>query len=261
MSRLENLKKTKGNSGVYSRTVQEKEPRSHSWLVIFFMVLVLGGLIYLVIFSGLLDIKKVEVKGYSSPLAVQGIAQEMVEKNLISKNILLFKKRELEKALMGDPQIQELSIKRYLPGKIIIEITESKPAMIWSAAGDKYLIDDRGVVIAPAVEEKLPEVYDGSNIKTKPGERVCSPTFIKFINDIYKGFQGSAGAPLSKITIFDILTDVHAMSADGWTVYFDASKNAEGQLRNLSRIVEEARATNHRLEYIDIRLDNKIFYK
>lgn len=260
MSRLEQIKKKKVQP-VYSRTKEEKQPTFKNYFLIFTLLLLFVVTVYLIVFSKAFQIKEIEVTGYSHPETIKSLVGEQTEKNIFTKNILFFNIKDLKETLLGDPNIYETNIIKKYPSKIIIEITESQPAIIWNSAGDKLLVDDRGVVMNFSENENLPEVNDASNIKVKPGERVASPTFIKFINDINRSFEASTGTKIVRITIFDLLTDVHILTADGWTVYADASKSSDGQLKNLTKVLEEAKKDSKKLQYVDMRLDNKIFYK
>lgn len=263
MSRVQNLKKKTNNTTlVYSRTKEEKQTSLKRPFYLFLFFLFMSGVAYVVLFSPLFSIKKIEVKGYSYPKVIEEMATEKGSRGLLFKNnLIFFSKKNLANAATGDPKIKNIQIKKRWPNKLLVEIEESRPALIWVSAGEKFLIDDRGVVIGPASDEKLNVVFDGANIITKQGERVASPTFINFINNITTDFKPVTGTEVNKITIFDLLTDVHILSSDGWTVYLDATKSAEAQLKNLSKVLEEASKNSKRLEYIDMRLDKKIFYK
>lgn len=259
MSRLEKIKNK--DALVHSRTEKNKEPISFNKFYIFLVLILFGGLIYLIVFSGLLNIKNINISGYKNDTTVREMIDEEISKNIFTKNILFFSTRSLKEKLKGDPNIKSVKISKKYPSSLTVAIEEARPAIIWISAGDKYLIDDRGVVIENATDEKLPEVYDASNIKVRAGERVASPTFIKFINEITVGFETATGTRLIKITLFDIIEDVHVLSSDGWTAYLNASITASSQLKNLTRIIAEASKEKKKLQYIDMRLDNKIFYK
>jgi cell division septal protein FtsQ len=229
---------------------------------VFFSFLIGVGVVYLFLYSGLFDIKGFEVNGYSFADNVRDIATGERDRNIFSKNIILFNTSSLKETLAGDSRIQKIEIKKKFPNIISINITESSPSLIWSTAGESYLVDGWGVVIGKKKNENYPEVADAANIQVKPGDRVASPTFIKFIRDISSGFEASTGAKVSRITIFDLLTDVHILSSDGWTVYLDATKSSDAQLKNLAKVLAEAKkSSTKKLEYIDMRLDTKIFYK
>jgi cell division septal protein FtsQ len=226
------------------------------------IVIILGGATYLVFFSKLLDIKRVEVTGYSHPEVIEEIAKDQMEKSFFSSNVLFFSTSNLTSTLSGEPKIKKVRVRKILPQKIIISIDEAKGSIIWSSVGDKFLISEGGVVMEPAREENLPIVFDAANIKVTPGEKVASPTFINFINTINEKFQPVTGEEIQKIIIFDILSDVHVLAKSGWTVYFNSNKDPETQLKNLARILEEARKGGQtKLQYIDMRIEDRIFYK
>lgn len=263
MSRLQKIKEKNNSSGnlVHSRTEQQEisPKRGYGYLVLFTLLIVLT--IYLIFFSKLFQLKKIEVRGSSHTELVENMAHEKGREHFYSDNLFLYDSDNLAKAIKGDSRVKDIKIKRILPGKLIIEIEESTAAIVWNTAGERYLIDNRGVVIGKAKDEKLTEVYDAANISIESGGRVASPTFINFINNINANFTGITGVQISRINIFDILTDVHILTADGWTVYLDATKSSEAQLRNLTKVLEEAKKQSKRLEYIDMRLESKIYYK
>lgn len=259
MRRIEKAKRH--NPAVYSRTEQEKEPRSYRGFNLFICGLLFAGVVYLVIFSGAFDIKNVEVEGYSYPETIKEIVGEQTERNIFTKNIFFFGTRNLRNVLFGDPKIEDITVARVLPNKIRIKIEETKPVLIWSSAGDKFLVTGRGDVIGEASQENLPVINDSANIKVKVGERVASPTFIKFILGINEGFEGATGTKINKITLFDIMSDVHVLSSDGWTVYLNAEKKHEDQLKDLSRVLAEIKKSQKKIQYIDLRLENRVFYK
>jgi cell division septal protein FtsQ len=261
LSRLEQIKSK--DRLVHSRTENTKEPISFSKFYMFLTIVCLGGIIYLIFFSGLLDIKKIDVVGYTHGETIKDMATEEVSRNMFTGNIIIFNTSGLREKLTGDPNIKKIYIRKIYPNTLRVEVEESKPALIWISAGDKMLVDDRGVIMGKAGVETtgLIEIYDASNIVVKAGERVASPTFIKFINDIKLGFDAATGTKLIKITLLDLIEDVHILSSDGWTVYLNASISAEAQLKNLTRVLTEASKEKKKLEYIDMRLRDKIFYK
>lgn len=261
MSRLEKLKDNRNQNLVYSRTEENKEPVSYNKFYIFLVLALFGGLIYVIVFSGLFTIKKIEVEGYDHPETIEEVANEEVGKNIITQNILFFSTRNLKDTLLGDPNVKNIKLRKIFPSTVKIEVEAAEPKLIWSSAGERFLVDSGGVVMGPVQDQKLITIFDASNIKVKAGERVASPTFIKFIYDISDGFTAATGTKIAKITLFDLLTDVHILSSAGWTVYLDASKVADSQLKNLSRVLKEAKKDHTSLQYIDMRLDDRIYYK
>jgi len=262
LSRLEKLRQNRSEQPlVYSRTEKVKEPHYRGWAALTIIGLLIGGLIYILFFSGFFNIKNVVVEGYDNPEKIKEIVAEQGGGGRLANNIFLYNKNNLAETLTGSPLISEIQIRKILPNKIIIQIYQSKPALIWSTAGDKYLIDERGVVMGKHNDEKLPEVYDSADIKVEKGEKVASPTFINFIRVITDGFTPATSTRISKILIFDLITDIHVLTSDGWTVYLDASKDPSTELNNLTKVLTEAKKSSKKLEYIDLRQSKRAFYK
>jgi len=262
LSRLENLKQNREATPlVYSRTEVNKEPRFKGWLAIFIVISLFTLLIYIVFFSHLFDIKYVEVVGYQNPEKIKEAVWEQSGEGRLKNNIILFNKQTLRSTLSGDPLLADVYVRKILPNKLVVEITESRPSLIWSTKGDNYLIDERGAVLGKATTEKLPQVFDSADIVIARGDKVASPTFIKFITEVWNGFTPATATKITKISIFDLITDIHVLSSSGWTVYLDASKDPKAQLDNLTKVLTEAKKSPQKLEYIDLRLDTKAFYK
>lgn len=261
MSRVSRIR-NRNNNLVHSRTEVQKDPRKKTTpLLIFSLVLILGAA-YLLFFSDLLVVSDVSVEGYSHPETVKEIVESELSQSPVTRSILFFNNKKIKSTLTGDPRIKEVNIRRQYPNKILINIKEEASAIIWVTAGEKYLISGRGEVMGLSQGEDLPVIYDSANIKINPGEKVASPTFINFINDLNQKFEPAVSRKINKIIIFDLLTDVHVLTDANWTVYFNGTKDLETQLKNLNRVLEEVEKTGHKnLQYIDMRLDNKIFYK
>lgn len=262
MSRLETIHKNKNSRMVHERTKEEKVPTGRGKLFPILGVLLLVGFVYLIIFSGVFRIKTVEVLGYSNPDLIQEIVAANTGSGLTANNILFIDKSDLAEVIKGDSGVRSVKIKRLLPDKIKIEVDESNGSIVWNAAGESFVIDDRGYVIEKYNNKDLPQVYDNANISISLGERVASPTFIKFIIDVSDNFEPVTGVKPDRIIIFDILSDVHIKSRAGWTVYLDATRDPVSQLENLTKVLREAKEEGHtKLQYIDMRLDNKVYYK
>lgn len=264
MKRTEKVRqnKTINTKIVHERTKQEREEKHKLRLAPFLIFILLIGLIYLLFFSKAFLIKETKVRGYSSPELIKDIVESRIRGSHLSKNILLFKKDPVIEAIKGDSGVKEVRISKIYPNTILIDVQESKPLILWSSGGEYYEIDDRGYVVGKNKNENIPIVYDYLNIKADLGERVASPTFVNYIIILERDFAKITGSEIEKIIIYDLLTDVRVKSKDSWTAYFNSSKDPISQLENLTRILNEVgSAGRKRLEYIDMRLESRIFYK
>ena len=128
--------------------------------------------------------------------------------------------------------------------------------------GESFEIDDRGYVVGKNEKNNLPKVYDLLNIRVSLGERVASPTFVNYIIRLSDNFEKITGVGIEKIIIYDILSDVRVKSKSSWTAYFNASKDPISQLENLTRVISEVSGKSKKsVNYVDMRLETRIFYK
>ncbi len=263
MSRARRLRDKKRARVVHERTRTEKEPQLIKKVFPFLGIIIVGAVVYLLLFSDAFKISEVTVEGYSDPHLIEEIIENQVAESRFGDNLILFNKKRLREAAKEDSRIRSIFINKRYPDILKIEVVESFPAIIWISAGESFEIDDRGYVISENKKgEDLPVVYDSLNIETSLGERVASPTFINYIKKLDENFDSIVGSKMKKITVYDILSDVRVKSDDSWTAYFNSGKDPISQMNNLVQVLSEIEREGARdLEYIDMRLEDRIFYK
>lgn len=264
MKRIERLKNrgSLNSAVVHERTKQEREEKTRFRFAPLLILILFGGLTYLLVFSAAFEIKDVEVVGYSNPTLIEEIVESHTSGGFLKNNIFFFDNDKLIDAIKGDSGVRGINISKIYSNSLKIEIEESTPVVIWSSKGENYEIDERGYVIGKNSDKTLPVINDLLNIEPTLGERVASPTFINYIIKLGENFEPITGAKIDKIYIYDILSDVRVKSTDSWMAYFNSSKDPISQLENLNKVITEATESgSKRLEYIDMRLETRIFYK
>jgi cell division septal protein FtsQ len=200
---------------VHERTKETKEPRRHTRFVYTLIFLLLSGVVYLLIFSGYFDINQLEISGYKDTKLIEEMTARGIGTGFLEKNILFINTTDLEKTIKDGSGARVVEVARRLPDKIYIRIEESVGVLVWNTVGESFFIDERGYVIEKNNNKDLPQVFDNANIPVTLGERVASPTLIKFIIDASNNFEPVVGQKIAKIIIYDILTDVHIKSVSG----------------------------------------------
>ncbi len=60
----------------------------------------------------------------------------------------------------------------------------------------------------------------------------------------------------------DVLKDLRVNTNEGWHVLFDRSRDLKNQLEALKLVLEEKiKEERKNLEYIDLRIENRVYYK
>jgi len=240
-------------------------------IIIYTLVIVfLGGIFYLIFISGYLVINKIVVIGNKNILYknIEESLNPILNRNILSKNILFFNSKEAVDKLSNDfREIKEIQIKKRLPSKIEIIIQERIPVLCWQTNKIFYLIDEEGLVLKELGDKnnsKLPLINDLSNQKINIDEKKLSISFIKFIQKLHNDFNPKTSLNIDTINIEETTFEIEVKTKEGFSVYLDTSRDLDIQLKNLVKILEtvkkEGKIINN-LEYVDLRLRDKLFYK
>lgn len=249
-------------------------------LVILFTLVILVASVYGLFFSGLFDIKNVDVAG-SQVIPKEVLAAwvkdylttDKVYHFLPADNLLLLQKDGLEKYLKNKtPRFTAiLEIDKSFPSSLLIKIQERNGALIYiNAAGENYLLAKDGVVL-----EKVPASFAGSTdqpllvLKVSDGGSFDSGEVVQFKKSVEYALQLSS---LWKEKISSSLmdsempsassNDLYLRSVEGWAAYFDLGGAVEKQIQSLGLILNSEIPTDKRqqLAYIDLRIPEIVYY-
>ena len=248
---------------LYSRTDEIREKRTSGWIYPLLFCILLGAAIYLIFFSPFFQVKNVSFGDtkYVSRAELDGVVAS--SRGIFNNNIITFGFFDFGSRLGDVTGVKSFSIIREFPNNIKIEIVEKSPIFVWQILDKKYLVDENGYAWANYEEKyaSLPVVVDTKNVPVQVGAKIVPGSFVTFTRDIFNNFEGTTGIPISKSEVLDIISDLKITSKDGWYVYFDTTRTAKNQLTGLVRVLEEVRNKGRKLEYVDLRIDNRIFYK
>jgi hypothetical protein len=111
----------------------------------------------------------------------------------------------------------------------------------------------------------LPVLKDNSNPETNPGEQVLDPAYINFAYNAKSKLETEQDISLEReySTPNRISGDLRVVTKEGWGIYFDAGLNVEKEVEMLKAVLDEKIPQDQRnnLEYVDLRMENKVFYK
>jgi hypothetical protein len=159
--------------------------------------------------------------------------------------------------------VKAVKVEKKFPHELKIVLTERTPTFSWETIGKKYLVDEAGTLTGDFEDrfKDFPTVVDTKNVPVTVGKQVVPASFSTFINDLNTSFNEYTGAKMTRIEVPEITSELKVISDAGWYVNFDTTRTAKNELLNLSRVLSEAKAKKKKLEYVDLRIDNRIFYK
>jgi len=239
-------------------------------------LLILGGLFYFLFFSPYFYVKEIKILNNETipENVLSDRANEIISKKiyffLSAHNIFLFPSKKISNTLLDEfPRIGKVSVKKKFPGQINIKIEERKMVAIWCGLAPSpptcFFIDKDGVIFenSPSGEGtlifRINDKLNRENIKL--GERVFEPDFINKIFEDQKKFEESLGLNFPEFTVLEDNV-LEANSSSGWKIIFDASGKLDSQIRALKKILEEMKPEEKQaLEYFDLRIEGRIYYK
>lgn len=265
-SRNRRLDRVRRSPSIYSRTEEQAKAKNNRPLFLYFLILLfIGALGYLVFLSPYLKVSKVVINElkYCDKNQIDSIVTNH-GKNILNKNIITFQVSNLEKKIGENSGVKSVKVKRNISKKeILVNIEEKKPSFVWETVGKKFLIDENGLVIGNYEEKfkELPNIIDSKNVPVNVGTQIVPKSFPRFIDELAKDFNIYTSTNIVKIEVPEITSEIKVISSANWHALFDTTRTAKGQLVNLGRIISEVQAKKKKLEYVDLRIDNRIFYK
>lgn len=240
------------------------------WLTILVGLLV----IYLIFYSPLLKITKIEIQGVDHTSA-KTIEEKFIKwqldqrKWLIFKqsNIMLFDKNWLRRNLEEKYAPQSLVIDKKFPHSLYVEINEKSPEFVWITSDQYYYIDQNGQIAANINNknevENLTLIYDESNEPVKPGQAILTEEKVTFIKDLVQNLSEIASIEVESYSMPNSLnTQFNVQTMAGYKIYFDTSKDLETQVTKLKRVIDEKDIPNQPpAEYIDLRIGDRVYLK
>ncbi|MEK7657855.1 MAG: hypothetical protein AAB366_01525 [Patescibacteria group bacterium] len=250
----------------------EKQRKKRRWILklkiygslsVFFILIIGAG--YLIVYSPLFRIKNILILGTSNvPKLEENIKvffanQSKIDKFFGANNILIWKQEKIGEFLKNEPQIAELTIKKdYFKRLIKIEVKEREKFGIW-CANNCFWFDKKGVVFleSPSTEGSLiNKIDDFSDRSFNLGDKILEEKFLSNLIKIFEILEKSGlkikSLKLEDIALQEIITDSSPK------IYFSLRIEpnfALAALQSLENIGFE------KMEYIDLRVENRAYYK
>lgn len=230
------------------------------------IAIVLAILALLLVFAQFSKLEKITISGAQDldKDHLQRVAEEGARSQWFGRNTLLLSTGNLSDYMVeSEPGLKEVKIDRIGLNSINIVIAERQPSLNWKAAGVIYLLDIDGTVIGesrgPYV--KLPTVIDSTNLPVEAGKRVAPSSFVTFCSEMFKRLPEANVKPTEMI-VPETTTEVNIKTDKGYLIKMDTTRTVEGELNDLKAVQAElSKAKKVPVEYIDLRIENKAYYK
>ncbi len=243
--------------------------------------LCLAGAVYALFFAGFLDVRTINISGAEIiPSAdLKTAAEDWLNGGFLgltrSKNLLFVSAKGLASELTAKfPRINSVEIKKKLPHGLEILITERQSAGIWclpaqaglAVSGKCFYFDKNGIAYAetgPSSGFLILSVADYRDREVALGSLIASGEWFKNILTA-RELLPKIGIAAAEFTIpsgsFD---EFDAKAAGGWKIMFSNSTDIAKQISSLGILFRDKLPAEKRagLQYIDLRIQDRIYYK
>lgn len=235
--------------------------------------------VYALFFTDFLEISKINIEGnnaISSEKIIASFREETDDKYLkifYKRNFIFIKTANLEKKIKERfKRIKKISIEKKFPNQLMIKIEERNLILSLCSRGDCYFIDENGYAYEGADFEsqdvreiKLIKLIDESGKEIREGEYVLMPKYVNFIINIENEIKNSINLEILNEyrTQSRISEEVIVQTKKGWDIYLNSKFPIDKSVRTLKTLLNRQimlRDLND-LEYIDLRSENKVFYR
>lgn len=229
-----------------------------NYLWILLVVIGLGLMIWWIFYSQFFKIKNIVIEGTIN----ESIKSEI--NKFYGQNIFLITFGQKDKELVRrQTSIEKLNIIKGIPDTLKIEVVARSPQIRWKSKDKIYFIDDKGVIFN--LEENVENykdlilVVDSRNLEVKQGTKIVTSDFVEFVKDISKEINDKIHKEIEEIKINDTTLHLEVKFKDSYRVFFDTFVDLKKQIR-LLELVKEKHDTEIK-EYVDLRVENKAYYK
>ncbi|MDO9230986.1 MAG: FtsQ-type POTRA domain-containing protein [bacterium] len=247
---------------------------------LFFLIFIAFAtvLIYALFFSPFLEITSIEVNGNEHITEnsildkinpqISGKYFDAIKKN----NLLLIRTGKIKKDIQVEFRIiKEITIKREFPSKLVVSIIERKSQMVFCSTNNCFMLDENGEAYDNyfASEENDKNNFiilrEESSRKINLGEVILEKNYMEYVQGIKRELLARLEMEVeNNFRVVSLISkDIRVKTKEGPEIFFNENIELEKEIEMLKVVLENKIEKNQRqdLEYIDLRIDNKIYYK
>jgi len=181
----------------------------------------------------------------------------------VRDNIFVIPKKDIKKRLLTDyPRLKEVTLFRDFPNSLLVELKERTPTALLCVGKQCSFLDEEGFIFEQAPffsGDTYVKFYDEGEIQGVKNRLLTDTQFkgiIEFIKQLKLEDVNTSKITLNKEGLYDISV------LEGWKLKLNNNIDLDIALENLKLVLDrQIKDNRENLNYIDLRIDNKVFYK
>lgn len=256
--------------------------RQRDWLRLLFWftaTFFFGVVMYILFFSQFLAITSFGISGNKDVAendildqirpGVTGKFGGIIDKN----NLLLLRNKKVRKDILDKfRQVRSVEVRKKFPAQLEVRIVERVPTLLFHSADEWFILDENAVAydyVNPEAKEivahNLPALCELEGKDIGLGTQVLNKDYLVYILGLNEKIKNYTEVEIeNKFETRSLISkDIRIKAKEGWGIYFNESLNLDKEIEMLNAVLEKKIEKEKRpdLEYIDLRIDNKVYYK
>lgn len=188
----------------------------------------------------------------------------------VTRTFLVSRERLAAELVSLLPDIESATVVRRLPSTVEIRLQEKVAVAYLDQSGNLYAMDGEGRIIAESTAEEaaasgLPRVRNlQATSPVRLGDNVLNKEVMALLHDVVVLLPERVNVSIREFLVPAVGTEEVQVRTDrGWTLLLDATRPFANQLAVLEKILTEELDPKslERLEYLDLRVPGKVFYR
>jgi cell division septal protein FtsQ len=226
---------------------------------IFFVLIVLVGIAYVLLFSDIFKIKGIVV--VNNQILLEGdIVKFLEDRNIKNKNLFLLNTGQVQSVLKDYyKRIDDVRVYKVFPSKLKIKVQEKPSTIIWQVGETRYLLDNNGYIISLAEQDlKMPIIIDQAKLPVKIGDRIVTKNFIDFVNIVDESLKKRFGLGIVAYSVNQTTFELKIHVNSGFYIVFDTGADVVEQLDKLSKVYQQGEVIK---EYVILSINGRVIVK
>jgi hypothetical protein len=228
--------------------------------------------LYIIVYSNLLNTGEIEITGLEmiEPAEINNLVSDHIHSLkwylFPRRNILFADRKKLSKKINNQYNLEELIIEIDRQ-EVLISLKEKvSHVIIYNNHSQQFFFSDiDGYLTSEIPNDRVREywerfpIFNISQESIATGDQSLKGETISFVLETNRLLKNS----IVNVQGFEAgeTNEIILVAKEGWRAFFDIKSEIKTSVDNLILIINEKIPDQNNLEYIDLRLGNKVFYK
>lgn len=217
----------------------------------FFVLSCLGYLAYILFTSPIFFVYTAEIRGNVTVSKREIYAASQVD----SQSIFWLDAADIVARIKSLPNIKSASVLMQLPARIVIEVVERRPELLWQTGERVWWVDQEGLIVPPKEDlTGMLRIIDDDQRPAQAGSRI-DPSIVK------GGQALRLLAPDVSVARYSQQHGLIVATAEGWPVYLGDGNQIKAKLLVLTALLADLKERGVTPAFIDARDPLRPFYQ